>query len=121
MTDHKKSGGDLLEEPLLDSFEESTPTPFDQTVDYLATTKGETLELFHRSTPRVAEALQLSYNMVYRFKSRYIQGKGNQLMRLTVSREGTGRQELVDSLRAGSGVPDAFFESQGSNAGFSPE
>lgn len=121
MTDSKKSGGELLDEPFLDSFDESTPTPFDQTVDYLATTEGKKLELFHRSTPAVAEALQVSYSMVYRFQSKYIQGKGNQLMRLTVSREGAGRQELVDSLKAGSGVPDAFYESQGSNAGFSSE
>lgn len=103
---------------------ESDPmeTPFNQTVDILATTGGPKLELFCRSNKALVEAAEVCYNMAYRFHSSYIKGRMDQIMRFSVSSNGQGRGELVTALQAGSGVPDSFYESQGAgNMGFSSE
>lgn len=122
MSDDKRSGSELLDEPLDDMDGNVVQTPFDQTVTLLATTRGESLELFCRANSKIAEAAQLCYNMQYRFHSNYIAGRINQIMRFSVGLNGQGRSELVQSLQAGSGVPDAFYESQnGSNVGFMSE
>ena len=114
----------MLDEDYEDVSFESDPmeTPFNQTVDIMATTGGPRLELFCRSSRSVVEAAEVCYNMVYRFKSNYIKGRMDQIMRFSVSEGGKGRNELVTALQAGSGVPDSFFEAQGSgNMGFSSE
>lgn len=124
MVESKRSGAELLDEDYEDVSFESDPmeTPFNQTVDIMATTGGPRLELFCRSSRSVVEAAEVCYNMVYRFKSNYIKGRMDQIMRFSVSEGGKGRNELVTALQAGSGVPDSFFEAQGSgNMGFSSE
>jgi len=124
----KKTGADLLDEEY-DSEEEiglspssSNETPFNQTVDFLAKTGGPQLELFCRSNKGVVEAAEVAYAEIYRFHSDYVAGLMNQIMRFTVSANGKGREELVQSLQAGAGVPDGYYEAQSaSSAGFVPE
>ena len=125
MVESKRSGAELLDEDYEgDGSFESDPmqTPFNQTVDILSTTGGPRLELFCRSTKSLVEAAEVCYNMAYRFKSPYIIGRMNQIMRFSVSANGQGRSEMVQSLQAGSGVPDSFFESQANQQmGFTTE
>lgn len=118
MVESKKSGAELLDENYDDAIFESDPmdTPFNQTVDIMATTGGPRLELFCRSNKNLVEAAEVCYNMAYRFRSGYIKGRMDQIMRFSVSANGQGRQELVTALQAGSGVPDSFYEAQGSGA-----
>lgn len=125
MAESKRSGAELLEEEYEeDAVLESDPmqTPFNQTVDILATTGGPKLELFCRSNKPLVEAAEVCYNMAYRFHSNYIMGRMNQIMRFSVSANGQGRGELVTALQAGSGVPDSFYDAQGNNSiGFTSE
>lgn len=126
MSEEKRSGGELEDEPspMYSGGFGSMPeaTPFDKATDLLAETKGETLELMCRTTNEVAEATAIAYAMIYRFHSSYINGRIEQIQRLTVSNGGKGRAEVVQSLQAGSGVSDGFYEAQsGGNQTFTPE
>lgn len=93
--------------------ERAPDTPFDTAVGLLSSTEGKRLELMCRATKSIAEAAEVSYNMIYRFRSQYIKGRMEQIERLSVSISGQGRGEIVQSLQAGSGVPDAFYETGG--------
>ena len=126
MSEEKRTGEDLYNEPNIGFTDQSgmaeMETPFHQAIDLLAVTHGHELELFSRATYQIATAATIGYNMVFRFDSRYIKGRIEQLERLSVSIRGQGRDEVVRSLQAGSGVPDAFYEMQsGSNRGFAEE
>lgn len=126
MSSEKLTGEDLLADPDIgftgtDGTAEME-TPFRQAIDLLAVTEGKELELFSRATHQIADAARIGYNMSWRFGSRYIEGQIEQLERLSVSISGQGRDEVVRSLQAGSGVPDAYYEMQsGSNKGFVEE
>lgn len=124
----KKTGADLLnedyesEEDISIAPNNMGDTPFNQTVDYLAKTGGPELELFCRSNKGLIEAAEVAYAEIYRFHSKYVEGMMNQIMRFSVSANGKGREELVTSLQAGSGVPDGYYESQSaSSVGFSTD
>lgn len=125
MANSKRSGAELLDEDYEEEeMIESDPmqTPFNQTVDFLSVTDGPKLELFCRSTRPLVEAAEICYSMVYKFDSNYIKGRMNQIMRFSVSANGKGREEMVQSLQAGSGVPDSFYENASNvQMGFSTE
>ena len=126
MSDEKKTGEDLYNDPDVGYAETNgmmqMETPFRQAIDLLAVTHGKELELFSRATHQIAQAARIGYNMSFRFGTRYVEGQIEQLERLSVSIRGLGRDEVVRSLQAGSGVPDAYYEMQsGSNKGFAEE
>lgn len=126
MSDEKRSGSELEDDPHIGYGDigamASAETPFNQAVDLLATTGEEELELMCRTTREVAEAAAIGYSMIFRFNSRYVGGRIAQIERLTVSNGGKGRDEIVRSLQAGSGVSDGFYESQGGlNRSFSED
>lgn len=116
----KKSATELLEEP---KFSENTPvfedeviapveegTPFDKTYGALTSTGGPTLELMTRSTKKLAKALDIGYTLMFNYRSRYIRGRLDMIMRTHVSMGGKGRAEMVQSLQAGSGVPGEYYD-----------
>lgn len=120
MAKKKKSATDLLENP---KFTEDSPifepspdepvadgTPFDKSYNALTCTGGPVLELMTRSTKKVAKALDLGYTLCYNYKSPYIRGKLDLLMRTRVSMGGRGRAEMVQALQAGSGVPGEYYD-----------
>ena len=121
MVTEKHDAEELLDDPTI-GFEEEGPvgsTPFDQTVNILTRTEGPELELMGRVNRNVAEAATAMYAMVHKFHSNYLAGRMDQILRLTVSNGGMGRDEMVRSLQAGSGVPGEYYESQsGINKGF---
>ena len=97
-------------------------TPFDRTVEILNETGGKGLEMMCRATREIIDAASIAYNLQERFDCKYIAGKIEQIERFSVSFRGQGREEMVRSLQAGSGVSDGFFESQsGANRGYVEE
>ena len=88
-------------------------TPFDQAFGALTTTGGPKLELLTRANKKLSIAIDRTYNRCFNFHSMYLRGRIDTLMRLAVSMGGKGRAEIVDSLRAGSGVPDSFYSERG--------
>lgn len=112
MAKKKKPATDLLEEPLIPEepeFESEPETPFDKSFNVLTATGGAYLELMTRTTPKLAQAINVGYNMIWNFDSKYLRGRMDTLMRIHVSLEGKGRSEMVQALQAGSGVPDGFY------------
>lgn len=110
-----KSGGDLLDDPMELDDEETMggiQAPFDRATDLLATTRGETLEIMTRTTQEIAEAAAISYGLSTMFDLPYINGRMAQIERLAISRGGQGRNDIVDALKAGSGVSDGFYEAK---------
>lgn len=114
MSPSKPTGMDLLDEDIGPDIGEEPrgDTPFDTTISNLSQTSGEKLELMCRANKNIAQAATVSYNMIFRFGSKYIQGRIDQIMRLSVSKGGEGRAEMVQALQAGSGVPDSYYESE---------
>ena len=119
-----KSAMDLLDEPILEDPDNEpiviSETPFDKAYTVLTSTSGPILELMTRTTPKLATALIVAYTVRYNFKSEYVGGKMDGLMRSHVSFGGRGRNEMVQSLKAGSGVPDAYYTRDGGSRGYGP-
>ena len=99
-----KPASDLLNNPI-DREVGETPTatvvPFDRAVELLSSKEGQMLELMTRTTPQIADACNVAYNLIARYDSDYIRGRIDMIMRLAVSQKGEGRKEIDDSLKAG--------------------
>lgn len=119
-----KSAMDLLDEPIMEEADAEpiviSDTPFDKAYTVLTSTSGPILELMTRTTPKLATAIAVAYMVRYNFKSDYVGGKMDSLMRSHVSFGGRGRNEMVQSLKAGSGVPDAYYTRDGGSRGYGP-
>lgn len=85
-------------------------TPFDKTYSILTVTGGPHLEIMTRTTPKLAQALGIGYNLMFNFRSKYVRGRMDSLMRIHVSMGGKGRTEMVAALQSGSGVPGEFYD-----------
>ena len=74
---------------------------------------GERLELTTRANPMLVKAVSIGYIYTHTFGSSYVTGRVDQVMRLAVSQGGGGRQDLIESLRAGGNPPDAYYQGGG--------
>lgn len=112
----ERLSSDLLDSPEVPDVGEMPEsigmTPYDKAYDLLSALGGQKLEIMTRTNPRLVQAANVAYNITSSFGSRYIGGKINQIMRFAVSMGGEGRKEIVESLRAGGDMPDAYFEAQ---------
>ena len=97
---------ELMDDPILppDGGGDMTETAYDKALSILTETGDDQLELMTRTTPIIAKAGAISYSMTSTFRSTYIAGRYNQIMRLAVSYGGKGRDEIVRSLGANSGA-----------------
>lgn len=102
-----RSAEDLLDDPVpqpispgMDMGVESTP--WHEALGVLTVTEDEGLELMTRTNPIMAKACAISYSMCHTFRSGYVAGRNNLNMRLAVSKDGRGREEIVRSLGADS-------------------
>lgn len=73
---------------------------YDRALNILTETEDNLLELMTRTNPIIARACAVGYSMTASFRSSYISGRVNQVMRLAVSNGGKGREEIVRSLGA---------------------
>lgn len=112
----ERLSSDLLDNPEMPDVGEMPETlgetPYDKAYSLLSALEGKKLEIMTRTNPRLVQAANVAYNLTSSFGSRYISGKIDQLMRFAVSMGGEGRKEIVDSLRAGGDMPDAYYEAQ---------
>ena len=112
----ERLSSDLLESPDMPEVGEMPEslgeTPYDKAYNLLSALGGQKLEIMTRTNPRLVQAANVAYNITSSFGSFYIREKINQIMRFAVSMGGEGRKEIVDSLRAGGDMPDAYYEAQ---------
>lgn len=109
----KKSALDLMDEDYIDPPAPSMPdAPVNTVVKAQTPTRGHPLEIGSRITNRnMSDALQISYTMVESYHSKYVAGKKDLLLRMSISKDGLGRSELIDTLKAGGSMPDAYYDS----------
>lgn len=86
--------------------------PVNGIADKLTQEQGSKLEINTRANPKLVNAVAFGYVYTTRFHSTYAQGRLDELMRLAVSMDGKGRNELIECLRAGGSVPDAYYNGQ---------
>lgn len=112
----KKSASDLMEEDYTEPIAQSMPdAPVNTVVKAQTPTKGHPLEIGSRITNRhMSDAMQISYTMVEMYHSKYVAGKKDLLLRMAISKDGLGRHELIDTLKAGGSLPDSYYEPTGS-------
>lgn len=104
-----KPSSDLMDDPILPPMGGGigdSESPYDRALDILTVTADDPLELMTRTNPIMARACAVSYSMMATFRSSYVSGRINQVMRLAVSNGGKGRDEIVRSL----GANDSAFD-----------
>ena len=107
----------LLEAPLHteNDYQGPNSTPFDRAYGALTSLSGAPLEIMTRTTRKLAVAITASYTMIANYKSPYLRGRMDTIMRAHVSQGGKGRSEMVQALQAGSGVPGEFYDAGNPN------
>lgn len=110
---------ELMSDPMLppENGGDLGDTAYDKALAILTETGDDPLELMTRTTPIISHACAISYTMTSTFRSSYVSGRINQVMRLAVSYGGRGREEIVKSLGANSG---AFGVPSGAESSFMP-
>ncbi len=108
----RKSGADLDTHPAPIIRRKNTPLPVNAAIEQLTRRNGVALEMSTRATPTMVRAASLAYIYTSVYHSQYVQGRMEQVERLAVSMGGEGRRELIDVVRAGGSMPDAYFTSQ---------
>lgn len=70
---------------------------------------GPLLQMMTRMTPAALRAEEIGDIYVRIYGSQYVKGRLELLERCLVSIDGGGRQDMIESLRAGGAVPDAYY------------
>lgn len=105
----KKRAVDMLDDPF--HFDPSAPDPpVSKGMGYLTKTDGLALEILTRTNREIVSAINAGYAFAVRYNSPYIRNKIEQLERLAISAGGRGRQEVIDVVRAGGQMTDAFYD-----------
>lgn len=83
--------------------------PVNTVVQILTGLSGPLLQMMTRMTPQGMRAEEIGYIYVNTLGSEYVKGKLELIERCQVSIDGGGRQDMIESLRAGGTVPDAYY------------
>ena len=78
-------------------------------VGRLTTESGPQLEIMSRTTPRMVEAAQVGFIYSSMLGSAYVSRRIDQILRLGISASGAGRNDMIEALKAGGAVPDAYY------------
>lgn len=106
----RKKAADLFDEPP-QFFDQTQPDPPVTTgIDKLTTLDGQQLEIMTRTNLAIVRGIQSGTAFQSRYNSQYIQRKTEQLMRLAISSGAKGRQDIIEVIKAGGQMPDAFYQ-----------
>lgn len=104
-----RASADLKKQPVIVTTGELPEPPINRVTDELTHTSGEDLELSARVNPRLVNAVQVGFIFSESLHSDYVRGRIEQMLRLSVSMDGKGRQELIDTLSAGGQLPESYY------------
>lgn len=90
--------------------ENSKKLPVTDVVGRLTTESGPQLEIMSRTTPRMVEAAQVGFIYSSMLGSAYVSRRIDQILRLGISASGAGRNDMIEALKAGGTVPDAYYK-----------
>ena len=103
-----KTAQDLLNEPSDDPKAIPDP-PVSHGMDILCTLDGKQLQIVTRTNASIVEGIRSAGAFVARYHSDYISETQESLMRLAVSSGGKGRTEMIEIVKAGGQMPDAYY------------
>jgi len=89
--------------------------PIKTTTKILTQTEGRGLKQNTRATRGLVDAVMFGYPFVQRWQDDYVLNMLDDLMSLSISIDGKGREEMISCLEAGGQLPDAYYNSMGEN------
>lgn len=101
---------DIYEEDLDSTLSQGQSVPYDKAFSMLTKTRGEHLEMMGRVTPKMMIYMHRSSIRDYLYGGDYEIGRRNQSLRISISKDGHGREEMIATLNTGQGVvPGEFY------------
>lgn len=105
----RKAPKDLLDEDPIYTGPTQPDPPVSKGIDILSTLEGKSLETMTRTNRAIVAGILSGSAFAYRYKSQYISDQTDRLMRVAISRGGEGRKDIIEIIRAGGQMPDAFY------------
>lgn len=104
-----KAAKDLVKNPFFTSARDSEP-PVSRGMDIMTVETGAGLEEMARlDNPDMVKAATLGYIFREVYGIEYVGGRVDQIMRLSISKNGAGRREIIDVIQAGGALPEAYY------------
>lgn len=95
--------------------------PVSKAMGHLTVTEGPLLEEMARVRgPDMANALSIGYIYAKMYDSKYVGGRMDQILRVSIGSDGQGRRDIIDAVEAGGTMTDGFYNSQGKKQTFAP-
>lgn len=114
----KRSSSELANNPVYLGKNIPDP-PVNKAIAHLTITDGEMLEEMSRINGQdMVNALSIGYIYSHVYGSSYVKGRIAQLLRLSISKSGLGRREIIDVVDAGGKLPDAYYNGEGKKTSF---
>ena len=123
----KKNPSELANNPQINLKKDDKTAPVNKVIDNLMITDGQKLELLTRANPTLTRAVRLGYifntTLLHdgpdgpEFGNSYVSGSIDQILRMAISMDGRGRQELIDAVDKGGKLPDSYYQN-GRNPNF---
>lgn len=107
----RRSASDLREDPDVKPRQGKRDLPVNTALGQLTTLEGQGLEITTRTDTALAHAAAFAYIYTSIYHSAYVRGRIEQVERLAISREGAGRRDLIDTVKAGGPMPENYLES----------
>lgn len=107
----RRSADELRDDPNVRPRQAKRDLPVNTALGQLTTLSGQGLEITTRTDTALAHAAAFAYIYASVYHSAYVQGRIEQVERLAISREGAGRRDLIDTVKAGGPMPDNYLDS----------
>lgn len=105
----RKRAADLFSEPPDLTADQAQEPPVSKGMEILSTLDGDRLETVTRTNRAIVAGINAGTAYVARYNSIYIRQRTERLMRLAISMGGKGRQDIVDLVKAGGTMTDAYY------------
>lgn len=113
-----KTVKDLEKAPIYLGKEKPDP-PVSRAMSHLTVTEGTALEEMARLHGQdMVDALAVGYIYSDMYGSKYVRGRIDQLLRLSIAKDGQGRRDIIDVVDAGGTLPDGYYTGQGKKQTF---
>lgn len=104
---------DLVKNPYFTPKQMAEP-PVSRAMDTLTVVDGAPLEEMARvDSPEMVKAVSIGYIYSRVYGCKYVEGRVDQILRLSIARQGLGRREIVDVIEAGGQLPEGYYTAGG--------
>jgi hypothetical protein len=83
--------------------------PIKSATKIITQTEGRGLKQHTNASRGLVEAVMFAFPYIKRWGNTYVGDMVDDLMCLAISKDGQGRKDIIEALRAGGTVPDAYY------------